>query len=265
MLSLLNNAQSLVASYIRIRSSASSATNPELREARNELENTLHELSADLEDLIESIKAAEQDQYRYGLETEEIERRRRLVADISGEVASMRAEMNKEIGALKGTKKGEGMSDHGKSVNGEILPSPTAFADPDGDNGIDDAYGAFEQERQMELMQEQDQALDGVFKTVGNLRQQADSMGRELEEQGELLDEVDVVTDRVGGKLQTGLKKVGWVLKKNEGKSLVGIGFSKGDVTDPSVRHNVNMLYRHSHICFDIAFDPHYRPLSTQR
>jgi hypothetical protein len=43
-------------------------------------------------------------------------------------------------------------------------------------------------------------------------------MGRELEEQGELLTDVDNVADRVGGKLQTGLKKVGWVIKQNEGK-----------------------------------------------
>jgi hypothetical protein len=67
------------------------------------------------------------------------------------------------------------------------------------------------------MMHEQDEALDGVFRTVGNLRQQADDMGRELEEQGELLNDVDNVADRVGGKLQTGLKKVGWVIKKNEG------------------------------------------------
>jgi t-SNARE syntaxin family protein len=32
-----------------------------------------------------------------------------------------------------------------------------------------------------------------------------------------MLNEVDVVADRVGAKLQTGLKKVGWVIKKNEG------------------------------------------------
>jgi hypothetical protein len=67
------------------------------------------------------------------------------------------------------------------------------------------------------MMHEQDEALDGVFRTVGNLRQQADDMGRELEEQGEMLNDVDTVADRVGGKLQTGIKKVGWVIRKNEG------------------------------------------------
>lgn len=96
------------------------------------------------------------------------------------------------------------------AVNGDVLPDPDSFED-------EDHYAAFEQERQLEMMHEQDEQLDGVFRTVGNLRQQADDMGRELEEQGELLNDVDLVADRVGGKLQTGLQKVGWVIKQNEG------------------------------------------------
>ncbi|KAL9032685.1 MAG: hypothetical protein Q9180_006359, partial [Flavoplaca navasiana] len=63
---------------------------------------------------------------------------------------------------------------------GSTLPPPAAF-DPDAPESDD--YEAFEQQRQVEIMHEQDEALDGVFKTVGNLRQQANDMGRELEEQ----------------------------------------------------------------------------------
>jgi len=95
-------------------------------------------------------------------------------------------------------------------ANGDALPDPDSFED-------EDNYAAFEQEQQMEIMHQQDEQLDGVFRTVGNLRMQADDMGRELEEQGEMLNDVDTVADRVGGKLQTGLKKVGWVIRKNEG------------------------------------------------
>lgn len=95
-------------------------------------------------------------------------------------------------------------------MNGS-LPPPSAFeADAD-------EYGAYEQEQQVQMMQEQDEALDGVFKTVGNLRQQADDMGRELEEQDEMLGDVDRLADRVQGKLANGMKRVGWVIKHNEG------------------------------------------------
>ncbi|KAF2646788.1 hypothetical protein P280DRAFT_18965 [Massarina eburnea CBS 473.64] len=201
VLSALNTSRPLFASYLRIRSSASSANSPELREARAELEQTLQELNQDLEDLIESVKAVEHDPYRFGLEIDEVGRRRKLVKDVGDEVENMGDELRRTV---------QEAQNKGKSAaNGDMLPDPDSFEDEDG-------YGQFEQERQMEMMQEQDEQLDGVFRTVGNLRQQADDMGRELEEQGELLNDVDNVADRVGGKLQTGLKKVGWVIQQNE-------------------------------------------------
>ena len=114
--------------------------------------------------------------------------------EVGDEVQNMRDELLRTVQDAQNKGKG--------AANGDMLPDPDSFED-------DDQYAAFEQERQMEMMQEQDEALDGVFRTVGNLRQQADDMGRELEEQHEMLEDVDNVADRVGGKLQTGLKKVG--------------------------------------------------------
>ncbi|THV64721.1 hypothetical protein D6D19_02555 [Aureobasidium pullulans] len=208
VLSLLNTTRPLFNSYIRIRSSASSATSPELVESRAELESTLTDLSADLRDLIDSVKAVEHDPYRYGLEIDEVERRRTLVEDVGKEVEDMHAELEKTV---------EQAQIHGKGKGKEALPHPSAFdsEDEDGRDGDGD-YAQFEQQRQEQIMQEQDEALDDVFKTVGTLRQQADTMGRELEEQADLLDDVDDIADRVGGKLQNGIKKIGWVIRKNE-------------------------------------------------
>jgi member of the syntaxin family of t-SNAREs len=202
VLSLLNHTRSIFSSYLRIRASATSANSPELIDARNELEENIRDLGEDLKDLVESVKAVESDPYRFGIELDEVERRRKLVHDVGSEVESMQDEMKKTIHDAQG--KGKGVA------NGDMLPDPDTFDD-------EDTYAAFEQERQMEIMHEQDEALDGVFRTVGNLRQQADDMGRELEEQTEMLKEVDTIADRVGGTLHTGMKKVGWVIKQNEG------------------------------------------------
>jgi len=198
----LKTTRSLFASYIRIRSSASSASSPELIEARTELESTVQDLSTDLQDLVDSVKAVESDPFRYGLDIDEVGRRRRLVQDVGEEVESMRQELAKTV-----------IGAQNKGMNGS-LPSPSAF-DPDEPEGDD--YRAFEQQRQVEMMHEQDEALDGVFRTVGYLRQQADDMGRELDEQGEMLEDVDKLADRVQGKLSNGIKRVGWVIKHNEG------------------------------------------------
>jgi len=91
----------------------------------------------------------------------------------------------------------------GKSIEESDLPLP-------------DSYAEFEQQQQLSMMREQDDTLDSVFHTVGNLRQQADDMGRELEEQTEMLEHVDGLADRVGGRLQTGMKRMGEVVRRNE-------------------------------------------------
>ncbi|KAH0547799.1 hypothetical protein FGG08_000056 [Glutinoglossum americanum] len=207
VLSLLNTTRSLFASYLRIRSLASSPTSPELVQSRSELETTLQDLSSDLRDLIESVKAIEHDPYRYGIEIDEVERRQRLVEEVGGEVEDMHEELAK---AVAGADQRRGQNASGSGA----LPHPSAFDDLENQG---DDYAAFEQQRQLEIMHEQEEALDGVFQTVGNLRQQADVMGRELEEQEELLNETHDAADRVEGRLQVGLKKMGVIMKKNEG------------------------------------------------
>jgi hypothetical protein len=152
-----------------------------------------------------------------------------VVADVAREVEGMRVQVD-------GAKQADG------------LPDPDAFHGSDDECEDGDNYEAFEQERQLEILEEQDQALDGVFRTVGNLREQADAMGRELEEQGELLDSVDNIADRVGGKLQQGLKKVGWVIKNNEGQSRVlrnAIVVRRG--LTMCCRHLVKLLHKCPH------------------
>ncbi len=153
--------------------------------------------------------------------------------DVGGEVESMRRELEDVVEhstesahtAVGGVGLTNGTVGRGKM--GKELPDPNSFvvSGGGGDDGVDeDAYGEFEHQQQIEMMHEQDEQLDGVFRTVGNLRTQAEDMGRELEEQGVLLHEVDTLADRVGGKLQVGVKKVGRIIKKNEGvlKSYIG-------------------------------------------
>lgn len=158
------------------------------------------------------MRAVEQDPYRFGLELEEVQRRRILVNDVGAEVEKMREELQRTVTASSG----------GKGTTG-ALPNPADFDNvlsPSAEDQGDDYYAAMEQQRQMELMHEQDEQLDGVFRTVGNLRQQADDMGRELEEQGVMIDEVDTLADRVGGKLQNGMSRLKYIIRKNEGKWL---------------------------------------------
>ena len=169
------------------------------------MESNVHDLSSDLQDLGDSVRAVEKDPFRYGLDIDEVARRRKLVQDVGDELEDMRKELKITIGGSQY-----------KGLNGSTLPPPDTF-------GLDspterDDFGAFEQQSRVEIMHEQDEALDEVYGTVETLRNQANDMGRELEEQGEMLEDVDNLADRVGGKLQGGLSRVGDVIKRNEGE-----------------------------------------------
>ncbi|KAJ4326604.1 hypothetical protein N0V84_002938 [Fusarium piperis] len=196
VLTQMASARPLFASYLRIRSLSTNADSPELASARSDLEAALSSLADDIADLVASVQAVESNPAQFGLSAHEVTRRKRLVQEVGGEIDDMRDELAKKVDAVRG---------------GGDLPDPNAFA-IDGD----DTYAEFEQQQQMEIMREQDQHLDGVFQTVGNLRRQADDMGRELEEQREMLEVVDEAADRVGGRLQTGMQKLQHVIRSNE-------------------------------------------------
>lgn len=197
VLATLDATRPLYNSYLRIRSTALKASSPELLQARAELEQNLQDLTTDLQDLLASVRAAEKDPLRYGLEIEEVAQRGRFVEEITSEIQSMREELLRKFQS---------------SISEGKLPDPSSFEADDGDD-----YAEFEQQRQQEIMAEQDEALDDVFRTVGTLRAQADTMGRELEEQAEILDDVHGITDRVGGKLKGGMRNLGEIIRKNEG------------------------------------------------
>ncbi|KAI5799301.1 t-SNARE [Peziza echinospora] len=189
----LDQTRQTFASYLRIRSTTTSHDSPELAQSKADLETTLSELSTDLSDLAESIRVVEADPYKYGLDIDEVSRRRRFVKDVESEVEEMMANLRKAP---------------------QTYDSSAQNYAADLERG--DSYTAWEQEQQQVIMAEQDEVLDSVYRTVGNLREQAHEMGRELEEQAEMLEVVDRDITRVQDKLTHGMKRVAYVIKKNE-------------------------------------------------
>ncbi len=214
----LTQTRTLFSSYLRIRtlaSSRSSTSKPELLQARTDLEANIDTLLADVEDLRESIAAVEGDPYRFGLDVAEVQRRRGFVKEVAGEIEGLQNELSRGNG--DGSIAGGRATSTGRNTPGTAkgrLPPPAAF-DEEGEQD-EDSYAAFEHQTQAQMMHEQDEQLDDVSRTVGALRGQAVDMGRELEEQHGMLEDVDTLADRVGGKLQVGVKKVGEVIKRNE-------------------------------------------------
>lgn len=201
MLIQLDRIRPLFTSYLRIRTYATSPNSQELLSSSSELSSAIESLSEDLTDLKASVKAVESDPYKYGLEIEELIRRNKLCDDVSTELQDMREEL-------------------GKSISSSVLPKTkqnTLESDANEANEHNrDNYAEFEQQQQLKILADQDVQLESVSKIVSHIRQQASDMGRELEEQAEILDRVGGLAERVGGRLQTGVKAMGTVLKRNE-------------------------------------------------
>lgn len=73
----------------------------------------------------------------------------------------------------------------------------------------------FENPMQEQLLREQDSHLDSIHHTMTNLHLQAQTMGNELEDQGELLNEMDTNMDSLTGKLSRGRRQLEWIYQKN--------------------------------------------------
>lgn len=185
----LQNIRTLFSSYLRIRSTAPSSI--EVHHAMDDLHNAIGELGFDLEDLGESIQAVEQDPASFGIDRIEVSERRRFLGEIQGEIEDIKEEMDRRV----------------------VDVSSMQQQQPSHD---DPAYAAFEQQQQQSLMAEQDGQLESVSKTVGTLRDQAHTMGQELEDQAGILTDFDENVDRTQDKLRRGMKRVQWVIKKNE-------------------------------------------------
>lgn len=212
-ITLLNSTRQIFSSYLRIRSLTSSAVSPELTSARSEVHEALEDLTTDLEDLRLAVSECERDPYRFGLEIQEVAQRRRWLVEIEGEVSDMKEEVTKEASFL-GLSSGKGK---GTDYTGQDIPEQDDY-DAQG-NGADDPYSQNEQMYQQEIMRTQDKQLEGVNRTVQNLRLQANDMGRELEEQAVIIEETEAIAERVEGKLKKGVKGIDRFIKKNEGNT----------------------------------------------
>ncbi|QLG72850.1 hypothetical protein HG535_0D05590 [Zygotorulaspora mrakii] len=76
----------------------------------------------------------------------------------------------------------------------------------------------YENPFQEQMLREQDTHLDSIHHTMTNLHSQAQTMGEELQDQGQLLDEMDGNMDTLTNKLSRGRRQLEWVYEKNKEK-----------------------------------------------
>jgi len=122
------------------------------------------------------------------------------VDEVEGEVGDMREEIN-------ATSSLPSRQNAGATATGVM---------DDGGDEEGGGWSGYEMQYQQEIIHDQDEMLEGVSRTVVNLREQANVMNRELEEQTGVLGALDGDVDRVEHKLKKGVRDLNTFIRKNE-------------------------------------------------
>ncbi|KAK9237198.1 hypothetical protein V1525DRAFT_404513 [Lipomyces kononenkoae] len=170
------------------------------------LASTLDELELTIQDLRDSVNAVEASPEQFGLSLHQVAERRGFVDAKESEIGRIRTQI--ENASKSGYSHPEFTS---VQIDDEALKQ--------GGSMRSDYDMEMERDHQALLIRDQDEQLDSVLNTVQNLREQAQVMGSELQEHVELLEDLDDRVDRTQNKIDLGMSRVRWVLKKNEEKA----------------------------------------------
>lgn len=167
-------------------------------DALADVNNAAQELAETIHDLSQSIGAMQSRPTQFGLTEYEINHRVSQVGHLNQRLANIQ----ETITEVK-------RSHHQKPMAG------SGQMGADGDEGEQGASGQ-DSFLQQQMIEDQDQVLDSVYTTVNSLREQANVMSRELEDQSYLIEDFDRQVDTAGDRLRRGIKKINWVVKNNE-------------------------------------------------
>ncbi|KAI9105962.1 syntaxin 6, N-terminal-domain-containing protein [Phlyctochytrium arcticum] len=180
-----------------------SAAGQSFRRDTDILKELLSDIDEDLEALQETISVVEANPARFRLDVREIQERKNFVARTRKAVADIRKAV------LHPSKSPE---------RDAVLQGPKSIKDSRFTEDSQPSNQRFierETQQQQLLFQQQDHQLDGVLDTVGNLKEIAHVMGREMDDQTGLLVDLEAGVDTTAGKLQLGLRRMQEFIKAN--------------------------------------------------
>ncbi|KAJ3100650.1 Syntaxin-6 [Phlyctochytrium planicorne] len=196
----------------------------DLRWAADELKEHLMAIEEDLKDLEDTVKMVESNPNRFKLDPREISSRKEFISKTRKSIRDMKSAVNNPgsrpamTRSHSGVNAGSNQSPADARKNKEKSERDALFAS----KVKVDSYGRTEEEHrvsnqkfidreqgvQQQIMRQQDAQLDEVMDTVGNLKEVAVVMNKELDDQTRLLDDLETSVDSTKGKLDMGMKRL---------------------------------------------------------
>ncbi|KAI8621250.1 syntaxin 6, N-terminal-domain-containing protein [Chytriomyces sp. MP71] len=205
----LTEASRLHTNLVRlVAKGGSGAEAGEIAWTRARLSEAVQTLSEDAADVRDAVKMGEANPAKFALSPADVRERREFVATVQRRVAEIRdvlAQPQAARGAAHGrAATAQANRDQLLSQSSRSAASATPHATPK----TNDQFLDRENGMQQQIMQQQDQQLEGVAATVTTLKEVALVMNQELDDQTALLADLDVQVDQTQGKLDMGVKRL---------------------------------------------------------
>ncbi|RKP10864.1 hypothetical protein THASP1DRAFT_21474 [Thamnocephalis sphaerospora] len=199
----LTNADTYLQSWRRIMRTVTSAQSEELSQARQELEECLRNVEDD---------AVELNPRKFQITPAEMEHRRRFVETTKQTIHSIRESMTARAKEFQEAQARKALLETRQRPDaaGHVAVNMDEERRRNNQDFIQD-----EQQQQMMIMEQQDVHLDSVLGTVTNLKEVAHVMGRELDDQNVLLEELEGDVDRTQSGIDRATGKVKEILRKS--------------------------------------------------
>jgi len=178
------------------------ATNDDFKYLTNELKTGLKGIETDLTDLEETISVVEKDKAKFRIDDSEIANRKGFVNSTRKRINAIRDDMNSTKTKGKMERDGRSLLMQQKSENNKFSRLESAIQQ---DN---EQFIQGQQEKQQQIFRQQDEGLDQLGRTVGNLKEIAKTIDTTLDEHHQLIGEIEKDTDKADSALKGAVKKV---------------------------------------------------------
>lgn len=180
-------------------------------DAQRELDDALHLIQTDIEDLEESVEVVEREGAGWTIDSEEVGKRRQILQELKNRAGRLRDSVESSHARTTGAPTKRPAQSYGNLEAG---------LDIDDDVDDEDFSRAYESQQVEEHFAHQDSLLEKIAKSVGILREQAGIIGAETLEQNSMLDSLGAGVDRTQDRLGRGMSKLKDFVRRNNGRQI---------------------------------------------
>lgn len=208
VLKALTKTRTLYERWRTVDDGAESRTSEEQEWTSTELKNSLRSIEWDLEDLEDTIQIVEKNPTKFRIEASELAVRKGFIESTKDEVRMMKERLaNQSRGNLERLAGGTaGSPSHHVTPGASKYSRLPSVADSPHREYI------VQLEHQQELLRQQDETMDLMSESMGNIRNMSEHISNELDEQAVMLDEFGTEIDHADSRVDATMKKMAKVL-----------------------------------------------------